>query len=76
MNSTLAGALILGDELPADTMDEIAGQMSELIGLPKDFIKAKGLRIELDTFRKTLLADEGKTTGRSDTRFTTDGGAR
>ena len=38
-----------------------------------DFIKAKGLRIELDTFRKTLLADEGKTTGRYDTRFTTFG---
>ena len=73
VNSTLAGALVLGDELPADRMDEIAGQMSELIGLPKDFIKAKGLRIELDTFRKTLLADEGKTTGRYDTRFTTFG---
>lgn len=73
VNSTLAGALVLGDELPDDRMDEIAGQMSELIGLSKDFIKSKGLRIELDTFRKSLLADEGKTTGRYDTRFTTYG---
>ena len=71
VNSTLAGALVLGDELPASRMDQIAGQMSELIGLPKEFIVSKGLRIELDTFRKNLLKDEGKTTGRYDTRFTT-----
>ena len=45
-------------------MKKIAGEMSEFIGLPADFIEEKGLRIELDTFRKNLLKAEGETTGR------------
>lgn len=44
--------------------------MSELIGLPAEFIEGKHLRIELDIFRKTIMADEGLFTGRYDTRFT------
>lgn len=38
---------------------ELAVEMSELIGLPAEFIEGKHLRIELDTFRKTIMADEG-----------------
>ncbi|MDE5640295.1 MAG: peptidase S10 [Bifidobacterium castoris] len=72
-NDTLARALTLADALPADEMKRIAGEMSGFIGLPADFIEEKGLRIELDTFRKNLLKDEGETTGRYDTRFTTYG---
>ena len=72
-NNTLARALTLADALPADEMKKIAGEMSEFIGLPADFIEEKGLRIELDTFRKNLLKAEGETTGRYDTRFTTYG---
>ena len=60
-NNTLARALTLADALPADEMKKIAGEMSEFIGLPADFIEEKGLRIELDTFRKNLLKAEGDT---------------
>lgn len=68
---TYASALIKGDSLSEDKVDAVAKEMSELIGLDKDFIKQCGLRIELDTFRLNILADEGKTCGRYDMRFTT-----
>ncbi|NEG70417.1 S10 family peptidase [Bifidobacterium choloepi] len=71
VNHTYAPAIVQGDMLPADEMRDVAAQMSELVGLPTDFLVEKGLRIELDTFRKNLLKDEGKTLGRYDTRFTT-----
>lgn len=68
---TYAAAVTKADRLPADEMKAVAAEMSELIGLPADFIVEKGLRIELDTFRKNLLKDEGKTIGRYDTRAVT-----
>ncbi|EFA22986.1 S10 family peptidase [Bifidobacterium gallicum] len=71
VDNTLSQAITMGDRLPQERMKAVANEMSELIGLPAEFIMAKGLRIELDTFRKNLLKDEGKTLGRYDMRFTT-----
>lgn len=70
-NTTLASAIVQGDQISEDDKRSVATEMSELIGLPVDFIMDKGLRIELDTFRKSLLKDEGKTLGRYDTRMVT-----
>lgn len=63
-------ALIASDSITPEEEHELAVEMSELIGLPAEFIEGKHLRIELDTFRKTIMADEGLFTGRYDTRFT------
>ncbi len=63
-------ALIASDSITAEEEHELAAEMSELIGLPAEFIEGKHLRIELDTFRKTIMADEGLFCGRYDTRFT------
>lgn len=63
-------ALIKSDEITDKEEKAIAKEMSELIGLPTDVILKKHLRIELDTFRKLLLKDEGLFIGRYDTRFT------
>lgn len=71
VDKRLSSALVQGDNLDADTFDAVAQEMSDFIGLDKDFIKDCGLRIELDTFRENILKDEGKTCGRYDMRFTT-----
>lgn len=63
-------ALIASDSITPEEEHELAVEMSELIGLPAEFIEGKHLRIELDIFRKTIMADEGLFTGRYDTRFT------
>ncbi|MCI9261933.1 MAG: peptidase S10, partial [Eggerthellaceae bacterium] len=63
-------ALIASDSITPEEERAIAEEMSELIGLSADFCQAKHLRIELDTFRKNIMADEGLFTGRYDTRFT------
>ena len=63
-------ALIKCDEIDPKEEKAVAKEMSQLIGIPADVIQQKHLRIELDTFRKLLLADEGLFIGRYDTRFT------
>ncbi len=63
-------ALIKSDTISAAEESALAKEMSELIGIDADIIQKKHLRIELDTFRKLLLADEGLFIGRYDTRFT------
>lgn len=63
-------ALIKSDTITPAEEKAIADELSELIGLPSDFIQQKHLRIELDTFRKNIVADRGLFTGRYDTRFT------
>jgi carboxypeptidase C (cathepsin A) len=71
VDEVMAPAIVQGDNLPKAKRDEVAAQMSAFIGLPADFIANRGLRIELDTYRRHLLKDEGKTLGRYDMRFTT-----
>ena len=65
-----APALLAGDRLPAAERASMARRLSELIGLPPELIERCRLRIDLDTFRRSLLADEGRVLGRFDTRFT------
>jgi len=71
-DSVYAPALLLGDRLPTEREREIAEQMSELIGLPADFIAHRHLRVTLEDFRMRLLWDEDKVCGRLDTRFCSD----
>lgn len=65
-----ASALLRGDRLTEQEMRETAERIAELIGLPEDLVERYNLRIDLDTFRRNLLADEGLVCGRLDTRFT------
>lgn len=69
---TYAPALLKGDRLGAAQEASVAREMSELIGLSASSIARRHLRIELDMFRRELLAEEGKVTGRLDLRFTSD----
>ena len=57
VDEKLGGALIASDSITEEQEKALAAEMSELIGLPADFIQRKHLRIELDTFRKTIMAD-------------------
>lgn len=68
----LAPALLRGDRLGEEREAVVARQMSEFIGLPERHIRRRRLRITLDDFRRNLLADEGRVTGRLDTRFSSD----
>lgn len=64
-----ANALMQGT-LPAAEKDKIAGQMSELLGLPKKFILNADLRIDPSAFMGALLSDDHLSTGRYDARIT------
>lgn len=65
-----AQALLQGNSLPASERRRIAGAMATLTGLPADQIEAANLRIDAETFRKALRADEGLDIGRLDSRVT------
>lgn len=67
--TTYAPALLRGDRLPAREKAQVAKKISRLIGLPADLIERYNLRVDLDTFRRSLLADEGRVIGRLDMRF-------
>ena len=62
-------ALLFGDRLGAGREAELAEQISELIGLPVGFIRARHLRVSLEDFRTRVLEAEGKVCGRLDMRF-------
>lgn len=70
--SRLAPALLLGDRLGEQEERAVAEEMSELIGLSAEHIRAHHLRIDLLDFRTHLLEDEGRVCGRLDTRFVSD----
>ena len=65
-------ALLFGDRLGAEREAELAQQISELIGLPADFVLARHLRVSLEDFRARILEREGKVCGRLDMRFVCD----
>lgn len=67
-----ASALQRGDTLPARREAEVAGRLSEFIGLPADYLLRRRLRVEMEEFRRELLAAEGRLIGRFDTRFAAD----
>lgn len=64
-----APALLRGDRLSAREKAQVARKISKVIGLPAELIERCNLRIDLDTFRRNLLADEGRVIGRLDMRF-------
>jgi len=67
-----ATALLQGDLITAADEDEVAEQMSALVGLDPAYLKKHHLRIGMEQYRYALLADEGRVIGRFDTRFTAE----
>ncbi len=62
-------ALAKGQLISPQERDQVAEQMSRLIGVSPEFIKRNNLRIELSRFRKELLRDSARTVGRFDSRY-------
>ncbi|MBR5766994.1 MAG: hypothetical protein IKX95_09440 [Lachnospiraceae bacterium] len=62
-------AMFLGRQLSKDKKDEIAEKLSGYIGLSKDFVLKKNIRIDPDDFRSELLSDEKQFVGRYDGRI-------
>jgi carboxypeptidase C (cathepsin A) len=62
-------ALFEGDGLEQSRFDEIAGRLASYTGLPLEYVKAYGLRIEILRFCKELLRSDGRTVGRIDARY-------
>jgi len=63
-------ALYQGTRLGAEKRDAAAEKMAGFIGLKKEFILEKNLRVSLDDFCKNLLADQNLVVGRLDSRYT------
>ncbi len=63
-------ALIQGDALPPEDKQRMAEKMSDMIGLPADFIASKNLRITKSDFVLNLLKARGLTIGQIDSRVT------
>ncbi|NKJ44379.1 peptidase S10 [Novosphingobium sp. SG720] len=63
-----ARALLAGSALAPAQQARVAAQMARLIGLPMATIRAARLRVDVETFRATLLADKGQVVGRLDSR--------
>lgn len=62
-------ALAKGQSIPDAERDQIAEQMSQLIGISPDFIRRANLRIDLPRFQKELLRGQARTVGRFDSRY-------
>ncbi len=62
-------ALAKGQTISAQERDQIAEQMSRLIGISPDYIKRANLRIDLPRFQKELLRGSARTVGRFDSRY-------
>jgi carboxypeptidase C (cathepsin A) len=67
-----AQALQLGDTLPPDKVAEVATLLSQYTGLDPALLRKCRLRVEMEDFRRLLLADEGRVIGRFDARFTAE----
>ena len=63
-------ALAKGQNISDAEADQVATQMSRLIGLSPDFIRRANLRIDLPRFQKELLRGSRQTIGRFDSRYT------
>ncbi|WP_298670789.1 peptidase S10 [uncultured Sphingomonas sp.] len=64
-----ASALAKGQSISDAERDQVANQMSQLIGLSPEFIKRANLRIDLPRFQKELLRDRRERVGRFDSRY-------
>lgn len=63
-------ALYAGDSLDAASRTHTVLRLSELTGLPADWVSANNLRMPMDEFRSELLRNEKLKMGAYDTRFT------
>ena len=63
-------ALLQGDRLPDARRKELAAKIARYTGLSPAYVERSNLCVEIQRFTKELLRDQGKTTGRLDTRFT------
>ncbi|WP_294392913.1 peptidase S10 [uncultured Sphingomonas sp.] len=63
-------ALAKGQAISDAERDQVAEQMSQLIGINPDYIKRANLRIDLPRFQKELLRGTRQTIGRFDARYT------
>ena len=65
-----AAALAKGQNITPEERDQIAEQLSTMIGLSPAFIRNSNLRIDLPRFQKELLRDRRQVIGRLDSRYT------
>jgi carboxypeptidase C (cathepsin A) len=63
-------ALMKGSELGESEREAIVAKLARYTSLSEDYIRMTNLRIHDGRFFKELLREEGKTTGRLDSRFT------
>ena len=64
-----APALFKGDALGGEEQRALAEQVAAYTGLPASFVLARNCRVELEDFRREVLAPRGKMVGRLDMRF-------
>lgn len=64
-----ARGLFKGDGIDAREKEALARQLSDLVGLPVGYLLARNCRVELEDFRRDLLAARGRVCGRLDQRF-------
>ncbi len=64
-----ATALAKGDDLPPEEEASVAATLSDMTGLPVDYLRRVKLRIDMEAFRRELLKDQVKVIGRFDGRF-------
>ncbi|MCH1921219.1 serine carboxypeptidase [Shewanella sp. A3A] len=69
---TYLPALFKGSLLPKAEFDAIADKLAYFTGLPVEIIKRANLRVEAGRHVKLLLADQGLTVGRLDSRYQND----
>jgi carboxypeptidase C (cathepsin A) len=63
-------ALMQGAALATAEREEVAARLAGYTGLSRDYVERTNLRIGIHRFVKELLRDQGRTTGRLDSRFT------
>ncbi|KFZ38772.1 peptidase S10 [Shewanella mangrovi] len=69
---TYLPALFKGSALPKAEFDAVAEKLAYFTGLPLPLIKKANLRVPANRHVKLLLADEGLTVGRLDSRYQND----
>ncbi|QSX32274.1 serine carboxypeptidase [Shewanella avicenniae] len=69
---TYLPALFKGSQLPKAEFNAVADKLAYFTGLPVEMVKRANLRIQGSRHLKFLLADEGLSVGRLDSRYTND----
>lgn len=64
-----AAALMLGDRLPEEQAQAIAGRVAAYTGTTPAFVRNNNLRVPIFRFTKELLRDQRRSVGRLDSRY-------